>query len=91
MWSDDPHKAAMLPSSEESVLIEPEEIAEGMLELCENPDYGNGTILELSKDRQRVVPMYNADPPSGAGSAVPGFFNAEKDLVNNLKEKGLST
>lgn len=91
MWSEDPQKAAMLEGPEKSVLIDPEEIAQGMLELCENPEYGNGTILEVNRNHQRVVPMFNADPPSGDGSAVPGFFKAEEDLVNRIREGGVST
>lgn len=91
MWSEDPQKAAMLEGPEKSVLIDPEEIARGMLELCENPEYGNGTILEVNKNHQRVVPMFNADPPSGEGSVVPGFFKAEEDIVNRIREGGIST
>ncbi|KAI4602209.1 hypothetical protein KJ359_009447 [Pestalotiopsis sp. 9143b] len=91
MWSEDPQKAAMLEGPEKSVLIDPEEIAQGMLELCENPEYGNGTILEVNRNHQRIVPMFNADPPSGEGSVVPGFFKAEEDIVNRIREGGMST
>ncbi|KAM0812936.1 hypothetical protein AB5N19_12927 [Seiridium cardinale] len=91
MWMEDPHKAAMLTGAEKSILIEPEEVAQGMLELCDNPEYGNGTILEISRGHRRVVPLYNADPPSRLKAAVPGFFEAEKVLVSNIKENGLKT
>ncbi|KAI1748622.1 short chain dehydrogenase [Xylaria castorea] len=33
-----------------------EAIAEAMLELCENPEYGSGTILEVTNGHRRVVP-----------------------------------
>ncbi|KAK9776308.1 hypothetical protein SCAR479_06920 [Seiridium cardinale] len=91
MWMEDLHKAAMPTGAEKSILIEPEEVAQGMLELCDNPEYGNGTILEISRGHRRVVPLYNADPPPHLKAAVPGFFEAEKVLVSDIKENGLKT
>lgn len=90
MWTDDPHKAAMSNGGTE-VPMEAEEIAEGMLELCENPEYGDGTILEATIGLRRVIPLFGSEPPTGAGIAMPGYVKMQEDLVQDLKDKGLST
>ncbi|KAI1881851.1 hypothetical protein JX265_000677 [Neoarthrinium moseri] len=90
MWEEDPHKAAMLDQKND-LLIDPKEIAEAMLQLCENPEYGDGTILEVLIAKQRVVPTYNADRPSGKGVTVPGYAKAEEELMEGIKNNGLKT
>ena len=87
MWSDDPDKKGM--TGEQDVTIEPEEIAEGMLELCENPEYGDGTILEVLKGTRRVVPLYGNTPPTGLGLMVSGYAKMQSDLYHKLKTDGL--
>jgi hypothetical protein len=90
MWTDDPHKAAMSNGGAE-VPMTPEEIADGMLELCENSEYGDGTILEATIGQLRVVPLFGSEPPTGAGIAMPGYMKMQEDLVQDLTNKGLST
>jgi len=88
LWSDDPDKKAM--QGEEDISMEPEEVAEVMLELCENPKYGDGTILESLKDGTRVVPLFdNPAPTSDRGLAVSGYNQMQKDLYQKLKTEGL--
>ncbi|KAH8662200.1 short chain dehydrogenase [Xylariales sp. PMI_506] len=87
--SDKAKKISKIPG--EDILSTPEHIAEAMLELVENPDYGNGTILEVTPNRKRLVPLYNLEPPLPEGIVLDGFIKAEQELVQRLKKDGLST
>ncbi|KAF5231811.1 hypothetical protein FANTH_13249 [Fusarium anthophilum] len=78
LWHEDPTKAVML--DEDTVLIDPLEVARGMWQLVVNPEYGNGTILEVTKGATRVVPLFNASVPTGEGVMVPGY-DASKDAL----------
>lgn len=88
MLLSDPTKSVML--DENTVLIAPEEIAAGMWELVTNEEYGDGTILEVTKGETRVIPEFGLEPPTGGGSTVPGYYATKEALMNELKTKGLS-
>ncbi|KPM38767.1 hypothetical protein AK830_g7791 [Neonectria ditissima] len=88
LWRDDPTKASML--EEDTVLIEPEEIAEAMWQLVVNEELGNGTIFEVSKGATRVVPLFDSPAPTGEGILVPGYAAAQTTLYDDLKNSGLS-
>ncbi|KAH8897532.1 short chain dehydrogenase [Thozetella sp. PMI_491] len=83
MWTEDPQKKNMRGT--EDNFLEPEEVASGMLELIENPELGDGTILEVLPRHKRVVPLYNSPPPSGDGLIVSGYQQYERDLFERLK------
>ncbi|KAF3344293.1 Maltose permease MAL61 [Verticillium dahliae VDG2] len=87
MWLQDPDKRAILDADAGAadIFIHPDEIARGMMALCEDPAYGDGTILEVTKGSTRVVPLYHAEPPSGVGSMVPGYQKAADELVTYVK------
>jgi NAD(P)-dependent dehydrogenase (short-subunit alcohol dehydrogenase family) len=87
LWSEDPDKKDM--RAVEDKFLEPEDIADAMLELCEREEYGDGTILETLPGRRRVVPLYGLTPPSGEGMSIAGFAEMEKSIVNKLKGEGL--
>jgi hypothetical protein len=89
MWTEDPSKSAMTKGDGVDPFIAPEEIAARMLELCENEVYGDGTILEVTKGKTRVVPMYHSPPPSGEGTLMPGYQDAQLNLYETLKRDGL--
>ncbi|WAO86716.1 Hypothetical protein NCS54_00400000 [Fusarium falciforme] len=88
LWHDDPTKAVML--DEDTVLIEPEEIAQGMWQLVVNEELGDGTILEVTKGATRVVPLFNAPVPTGEGILVPGYAASMGTLYEKLRNEGLS-
>ncbi|KAI0509566.1 short chain dehydrogenase [Xylaria bambusicola] len=69
--------------------ITPETIAEAMLELCQNPEYGDGTILEVTLEHKRVVPLFNADPPPPSAIENPVFATVTMELLERLKTKGI--
>ncbi|KAH7265067.1 uncharacterized protein BKA55DRAFT_502165 [Fusarium redolens] len=87
LWHEDPTKAVML--DEDTALIDPLEVAQGMWQLVVNPEYGNGTILEVTKGETRVVPLFNAPVPTGEGIMVPGYEASKDALYAKLKNKGL--
>ncbi|KAF4496453.1 anion transport [Fusarium agapanthi] len=88
LWHEDPTKAVML--DEDTVLIDPLEVARGMWQLVVNPEYGNGTILEVTKGETRVVPLFNASVPTGEGIMVPGYDASKDALYAKLKKEGLN-
>lgn len=88
MLLDDPTKNVML--DDETILIEPEEIAAGMYELVVNEKYGNGTILEVTVGETRVIPEFGLEPPTGGGSAIQGYYASKDALYAELKTKGLN-
>ncbi|KAJ3513705.1 hypothetical protein NM208_g15145 [Fusarium decemcellulare] len=87
MWRDDPTKAVML--DENTVLIEPDEVAQGMWQLAVNEELGDGTILEVTKGATRVVPLFNAPVPTGEGILVPGYAASMGSLYEKLRTDGL--
>ncbi|GJC82793.1 15-hydroxyprostaglandin dehydrogenase [NAD(+)] [Colletotrichum liriopes] len=89
LWLEDPGKKHLAQGESGELFIEPEEIARGMLELCENPEYGDGTILEVTKGATRVVPAYHAEPPSGKGAVIPQIADEAEKVWKELEGKGL--
>lgn len=87
MWDSD--KKALVENTQE-LLTSPETVAEAMLELCENPEYGNGTILEIMKDHERIVPLYNADPPPASKVDVNAIHFVYNQLLERLGTEGLN-
>ncbi|KAI0476557.1 short chain dehydrogenase [Xylariaceae sp. FL0804] len=90
LWTEDPTKAA-LTDGNEGEFVEVTDVAKAMLQLCENPEYGDGTVLEVLVDSTRVVPTYNAPPPSGRGVALSGFAGAGGMITGMLKGPGMAT
>ncbi|GKT96177.1 NAD-dependent 15-hydroxyprostaglandin dehydrogenase [Colletotrichum tofieldiae] len=89
LWLEDPGKKHLAQGESGELFIEPEEIARGMLELCENPEYGDGTILEVTKGATRVVPAYHAEPPGGKGAVIPQIADEAEKVWKELEGKGL--
>ncbi|RGP67858.1 hypothetical protein FSPOR_5693 [Fusarium sporotrichioides] len=89
LWSEDPTKAIML--EEDTVLISPEEVAQEMWRLVIDPEFGNGTILEVTKGATRVVPLHNAPVPTGKGIMVPGYAASVAQVYEKLRDDGLDT
>lgn len=87
LWTEAPDKKEYVKDGE-GLDIEPETIAEAMLDLCENSAYGDGTILEVLNDHKRVVPLYNADPPP-AKAIMPALIKFCGELIEKLKTDGL--
>lgn len=85
LFLDDPSKASMLDGN---VFMAPEEVADAMWQLTTGEEYGDGTILEVLKGKKRVIPMFNAEPPSGE-FMIPGYAAASNALIDRLNSEGL--
>ncbi|GAP91816.2 putative NAD-dependent 15-hydroxyprostaglandin dehydrogenase [Rosellinia necatrix] len=87
LWTEAPDKKH-LASPEQDLELSPDAVAAAMLDLCEDPAHGDGTILELmAHGRRRVVPLYHADPPALA--PMPWLAAVSADLLGKLKNEGL--
>ncbi|KAI1812179.1 short chain dehydrogenase [Poronia punctata] len=86
LWTGD---KKILVQGKPELLVEPETIAEAMLDLCQDPDFGNGTILEILKDHRRVVPEFNAPPPPAHTLDMTSLEKFYNDSVERLKRDGL--
>lgn len=84
MWQEDAHKSGLL--TEDAEFVEPEEIAEAMLDLVVDEKLGDGTVYEVTKGKRRVVPAYNADPPSGYGLKMSGYAQENERVMTKLKK-----
>ncbi|KKP02056.1 NAD-dependent 15-hydroxyprostaglandin dehydrogenase [Trichoderma harzianum] len=68
----------------------PEYIAEAMLELLDDPQYGDGTIFEATAEGTRVVPAFNAPMPEFKDGAIVRYMvEVERRLIKKITEEGL--
>ncbi|KAI0972134.1 short chain dehydrogenase [Xylaria arbuscula] len=88
IWTEAPDKKHLVEDGR-GLDLEPDEVAAAMLELCENPEYGDGTILEVMHGHKRVVPRFNADPPPAKVADMPGIAIITEELLERLKTEGL--
>ncbi|KJZ72534.1 hypothetical protein HIM_08058 [Hirsutella minnesotensis 3608] len=85
IWS--PGAAMWNAHLENCVWTPMDEVVEGMLELVVNEQYGDGTILEISKGHRRIVP--DVEPPRVAGPSRSGSSTLIRNLFEGLKNRGL--
>ncbi|KAH8160617.1 hypothetical protein CIB48_g7633 [Xylaria polymorpha] len=89
LWTEAPDKKHLVENDGDLEIL-PETVAEAMSELCENPEYGNGMILEVMNDHRRVVSLFNADPPPPKAADMPAFVTITTELLERrLKKDGL--
>lgn len=88
IWDSDPARSDKILAGCEYVPVD--KVAQAMLELAVNEEYGDGTILEVAPPGTRVVPEFDAPPPPPLVFSMPGLGPHVNDIVGNLKTKGLS-
>lgn len=67
-----------------------EDVADAMLELLENPQYGDGTIFEATARGTRVVPAFNAPLPDVKGAGISEYeAEVSRQLEKKITEEGL--
>jgi 3-hydroxybutyrate dehydrogenase len=71
---------------EDDVWVLPEEVAEVMLSLIEDPAYEGGTILEVGKNCVRRVGILNDPGPTGTGLSVTNMHQAADVVYSRLKD-----
>ena len=68
LWTDHPEKLKIFEEGTDT-WVTPEEVAEQMIRLMEDPELPGGTILEVLHKTQRVVPAFG-NPGPGADGGV---------------------
>jgi hypothetical protein len=70
--------------------IQPVEIAELMLDMCEKTEYKGGDVIEAcGRDKNRKVELFNDPGPPGIGKSKGANLNLEQDVFKIIeKEKG---
>jgi hypothetical protein len=69
----------------------PEQIADAMLELLQDPEFGDGTILEATVNGTRVVPSFRGPLQDVSGGGVAEYEAAVADsVVERLTKEGLN-
>ncbi|KAK4063612.1 hypothetical protein H0G86_007202 [Trichoderma simmonsii] len=88
LWSDDPDKRSMISADE--ITASAEDVADAMLELLENPQYGDGTIFEATARGTRVVPAFNAPPPDIEDGGISEYeAGVARQWAKKITEEGL--
>ncbi|OCK79456.1 NAD(P)-binding protein [Lepidopterella palustris CBS 459.81] len=87
LWTDHPENMKFVDTKKD-VWVMPEEVAEAMLRLLEDPEMGGGTILEVGAKQTRKVAMFNDPGPSGAGHTVSNMSNQFEEVLEWLGEDG---
>jgi hypothetical protein len=67
LWTARPDKMKAVSWNEDNVILEPDEVAQAMLNWVESDDYPGGTVLEVLKETTRVVEV---DSPIAQGKGV---------------------
>lgn len=84
LWTDNPDK--MKAISEEDVILAPEELAEAMLLLVESDSYPGGTVLEVLKDKTRIVKV-DSSVAEGPGATMGNMHIVQRDTIAILKKE----
>jgi len=84
LWTEHPEKLKMI-NPEVDDWATPEEVAEAMLDLVQEPEYVGGTILEVGKSQRRIVERYNDPGPKGSGNTVSNSEKEKEDIWERLK------
>ncbi|EHK19599.1 uncharacterized protein TRIVIDRAFT_46591 [Trichoderma virens Gv29-8] len=87
LFTDDPEIMKLFKAE---LATSAEDIADAMLELLENPQYGDGTILEATSKGTRVVPAFNAPIPNFEDIAAAEYLaEMERQWKKKITEEGL--
>ncbi|KAH0525746.1 hypothetical protein TsFJ059_009166 [Trichoderma semiorbis] len=89
LWNSD--EARLNTLIKDATFVAMEEVTAAMYELVVNEEYGNGTILEVTAGATRVVPKFNAPPPTAGSLGAPNAKLYYDQLFGDLKTNGLQT
>jgi hypothetical protein len=68
--------------------ITPEEVAQQMIRLMEDPELIGGTILEVAHQSSRVVPAFMNPGPSGTGVSISHGNVAQEETLELVQAEG---
>lgn len=83
LFLDHPEKLKYFDESKD-IWVTPEEIAEGMVKLMEEPELPGGTIYEMGAGCARVVPPFMNPGPQGEGHRVSNGGEVVADVYTAL-------
>lgn len=84
LWTEHPEK--MKGISENDEFLSPEELAEAMLLVVESDKYLGGTVLEVIKNKTRVVNV-DSPLPSGPGSTMSNLNVIYEETMGQLEKE----
>jgi len=84
LWTENPDK--MKAISDDDVILEPEELAAAMLTLVESEAYPGGTVLEVLKDKTRVVNV-DSSVAEGPGATMSNMHVVQRDTIEVLRKE----
>ncbi|KAF1951308.1 NAD(P)-binding protein [Byssothecium circinans] len=87
LWTEHPEKMRFIDTDKDAWAT-PEEVAEAMLRLLEEPELGGGNILEVGAKQTRIVEALNDPGPSGAGHTVSNLVQSYDEVYGWLKQDG---
>lgn len=79
LWTEHPEKLKFVDMAKDAWAT-PEEVAEAMVRLLEEPELGGGTILEVGAKQTRLVEQFNDPGPSGAGHTVSNIEESYREV-----------
>jgi NAD(P)-dependent dehydrogenase (short-subunit alcohol dehydrogenase family) len=84
LWTENPEKTHLVDEARDA-WVEPREVAEAMLALCEDPQYPGGTVLEVGKAYTRVVGQFgDMGPMEREGVTVGHMEKGVKEVFGWL-------
>lgn len=99
LWTEDPFKRRLVLEGEGDKWVEPEEVAETMVEMVsretmevqggegmERVKIEGGMVVEVAKGRRRVVKQFGDEGPRGEGNTVSGMGKVEGEIWEALRE-----
>lgn len=101
LWTEDPLKRRLVLEGEGDRWVEPEEVAETMVEMVSREGMEvqgmegegarmvrieGGMVVEVAKGRRRVVRQFGDEGPSGEGNTVSGMGKVEGEIWEALRE-----
>jgi NAD(P)-dependent dehydrogenase (short-subunit alcohol dehydrogenase family) len=90
LWLEHPEKLKLF-SEDTDTWITPEEVAEQMIRLMEDPELVGGTILEVASKTSRVVPAYMNPGPQGAGVSTSQAMKVYDETLELVQAPGWGT
>lgn len=102
LWTEDPLKRRLVLEGEGDRWVEPEEVAEVMVEMVSRREMEvesgegeegkrmveveGGMVVEVAKGRRRVVAQFGDEGPRGEGVTVSGMGKVEGEIWEALRE-----
>ncbi|KIW04608.1 uncharacterized protein PV09_04356 [Verruconis gallopava] len=87
LWLDHAEKLKII-DEETDTWVTPEEVAEQMIRLLEDPELPGGTILEVAHQKSRIVPPFMNPGPSGVGLSTSRADQAEAETLQQVTAPG---